>query len=160
MIEYKNFVEITLNINGENRKVMAKPSHTLLDVLRSLGLSGAKKGCENGDCGTCTVLIDSYPVKSCLTLCLEAVNKKVLTIEGLKDSPFQEAFVKFNAFQCGYCTPGFLLVCHSLSIHNPDADDLTIAEWLQSNVCRCTCYEEITSAVKSTLDGIKATKNA
>lgn len=160
MISYTDLSLLKLNINGENRVVYAKPSHTLLDILRSLGLTGAKKGCENGDCGTCTVLIDNYPVKSCLTLAVEAVGKQILTIEGLKNSPFQEAFVKSNAFQCGFCTSGFLLVCHSLSINCPNADDLTIAKWLQSNICRCTCYEEITNAVKSTLIRIKETQKA
>ncbi|NLL56329.1 MAG: (2Fe-2S)-binding protein [Clostridiales bacterium] len=160
MIEYNDYQKVYLNINGENRSVIIKPAQTLLDVLRSLGLTGAKKGCENGDCGSCTVLINSYPIKSCLTLALEAVGKQILTIEGLKNSPFQQAFVSHNAFQCGYCTPGFLLVCHSLSIHYPNADDQTIAHWLQSNICRCTCYQEITNAVKCKLKDILQTKKA
>ncbi|MBU5426818.1 (2Fe-2S)-binding protein [Tissierella pigra] len=152
MFEILNPTIITLNINGEDRDVMVKPSHTLLYTLRNeLGLTGAKPGCENGDCGACTVLVDDWPIKSCLMLTVEAIGKKVLTVEGLKNAPIQKAFVENFGFQCGYCTSGFLMVCHSLSKIRPNADDAEIQDWLQSNLCRCTGYEEIEDAVKSIL---------
>ncbi|WFA10078.1 (2Fe-2S)-binding protein [Tissierella sp. Yu-01] len=153
MLEILDTQVITLNINGEERKVAVKPSDILLYTLRNnFGLTGPKPGCENGDCGACTVLIDDWPVKSCLMLTVEAIGKKILTVEGLKDASIQKAFVEEYGFQCGYCTSGFLMVCHSLSKIHPDADDTTIQEWLQSNICRCTGYEEISIAVKSILN--------
>ena len=91
-------------------------------------------------------------MKSCLMLTVEAVGKKITTVEGLKDSPIQRAFVENFAFQCGYCTPGFIMNCHSLIKQHPDADDKTIKEWLSSNICRCTGYAEIEKAVKSVLE--------
>ncbi len=152
MTKYIGVSKIKLNVNNEVRSTEVNPSETLLYVLRNrLGLTGAKPGCENGDCGACTVLVDNMPIKSCLMLAVEAVGRKILTVEGLKDAPVQAAFVEKNAFQCGYCTSGFLMVCHSLSINYSNADDTILAEWLQSNVCRCTCYEEITEAAKSIL---------
>ena len=143
---------LTLNINGEDRDVVAKPSDILLFTLRNeLGLTGAKPGCENGDCGACTVLVDGWPIKSYLMLTVEALGKQIITIEGLNNAPIQKAFVESFAFQCGYCTSGFLMVCHALSKIHPDADDSVIEEWLQSNLCRCTGYAEIEDAVKSIL---------
>lgn len=156
MTEYKGLSEIELYVNGANVSAGVYPSETLLYTLRDrLGLTGAKAGCENGDCGTCTVLVDGLPMKSCLMLAVEAVGKSITTIEGLKDAPIQQAFMDKKAFQCGYCTSGFIMVCHSLLTTKPDADGQTIAEWLQSNICRCTCYEEIADAVKSVLKGNK-----
>ncbi|MEH6905974.1 (2Fe-2S)-binding protein [Neobacillus drentensis] len=143
---------ITLSINGENRSVMVRSADTLLYVLRGkLGLTGAKPGCLNGDCGACTVNVEGWPMKSCLMLAVEAVGKKVTTIEGLENTPIQKAFVENFAFQCGYCTPGFIMNCHSLILKHPDADDHMIKEWLESNICRCTGYAEIESALKSVL---------
>lgn len=153
MLEILGSAVITLNINGENRSVVAKPSDILLYTLRNeFGLTGAKPGCENGDCGACTVIIDSWPVKSCLMLTVEAIGKKIITVEGLKEAPIQKTFVESFGFQCGYCTSGFLMVCHSLSKIHPDADDSVIQEWLQSNICRCTGYQEIEHAIKSILN--------
>ena len=130
-----------------------RPADTLLYTLRNeLGLTGAKPGCENGDCGLCTVLIDDWPIKSCLMLTVEAVDKKITTIEGVVNAPIQKAFVENFAFQCGYCTSGLLMVCHSLAQLKPTADDDTIEEWLQSNICRCTGYEEIQTAIKSIIN--------
>ncbi|MGG5254365.1 (2Fe-2S)-binding protein [Neobacillus sp. SM06] len=143
---------IALNVNGELRMVTVRSADTLLFVLRGpLGLTGAKPGCLNGDCGACTVTIDGRPMKSCLMLAIEAVGKKITTIEGLEAAPIQEAFIENFAFQCGYCTPGFIMNCHSLIENYPDADDQLIREWLQSNICRCTGYAEIEQAVKSVL---------
>lgn len=143
---------VALNINDETRTVTVRSADTLLSVLRgSLGLTGAKPGCLNGDCGACTVNVDGWPMKSCLMLAVEAVGKKIITIEALRNEPIQRAFVENFAFQCGYCTPGFIMNCHSLIRKHPDADDKTIKEWLESNICRCTGYEEIEKAVKSVL---------
>jgi carbon-monoxide dehydrogenase small subunit len=145
-------VSIDLLVNNEMRNVVVRPSDTLLRVLREvLGLTGAKPGCENGDCGSCTVLIDGWPMKSCIMLAVEAVNQQITTIEGLKDTPIQNAFLEQWAFQCGYCTPGFIMNCHALVNIHPDANDKVIQEWLESNICRCTGYEEIEAAVKSVL---------
>ena len=152
MLNISGNTTLVLNINGEDREVVVKPSDTLLYTLRNgLGLTGAKPGCENGDCGACTVLIDDWPVKSCLMLTVETIGKKITTIEGLNNTPIQKAFVENWGFQCGYCTSGFIMACHSLSIHHPDADEYTIEEWLQSNLCRCTSYQEIHDAVRSIL---------
>lgn len=153
MLKIKGSIMLSLNINGEQVDVMAKPSDTLLFTLREqLGLTGVKPGCENGDCGACTVLIDGWPIKSCLTLTVETIGKKIQTVEGLKNAPVQKAFVENFGFQCGYCTSGFLMVCHSLSINKPDADSTIIAEWLDSNICRCTSYQEIEEAVHSIIN--------
>lgn len=153
MLEIKGSTMISLNVNGEQVDVMAKPSDTLLFTLREqLGLTGVKPGCENGDCGACTLLIDGKPIKSCLMLTVEGIDKKIETVEGLKDAPIQKAFVENFGFQCGYCTSGFLMVCHSLSKTHPHADDDTIVEWLDSNICRCTSYQEIESAIKSIIN--------
>jgi aerobic carbon-monoxide dehydrogenase small subunit len=143
---------IMVHINGENRSVMVRSADTLLYAIRDkLGLTGAKPGCLNGDCGACTVTVDGWPMKSCLMLAVEAVGKKVTTIEGLDDTPIQKEFVENFAFQCGYCTPGFIMNCHSLIQQHPEADDQMIKEWLESNICRCTGYAEIESALKSVL---------
>ncbi|MED4205151.1 (2Fe-2S)-binding protein [Neobacillus mesonae] len=143
---------ITLDVNGEIHTVTVRASDTLLFTLRGkLGLTGSKPGCLNGDCGACTVNVDGWPMKSCLMLAVEAEGKKVVSIEGLHDTPIQRAFVEEFAFQCGYCTPGFIMNCHSLLKQHPNADDRTIKEWLESNICRCTSYIEIEKAVKSVL---------
>lgn len=148
---------ITLNVNDEDVEVVVKPSDILLNTLRlQLGITGAKPGCENGDCGSCTVLVDGWPIKSCSMLTVEAIGKKITTIEGLKNTPIQQAFVDNFSFQCGYCTSGFLMVCHALTNIHPDANDYVIAEWLQSNICRCTSYEEINNAIKSVLNTNKS----
>lgn len=143
---------ITLNINNELHQVTVRSADILLEVIRSkIGLTGAKPGCLNGDCGACTVNVDGWPMKSCLMLAVEAIGKKITTIEGLVDAPIQKAFVENFAFQCGYCTPGFIMNCHSLIQQHPEADDQTIKEWLESNICRCTGYAEIEKAIKSVL---------
>lgn len=143
-----------LHVNGEPREVAAKPSDTLLTTLREqLGLTGAKAGCENGDCGACTVLVDGWPIKSCLMLTVEAIGKEITTVEGLHGAPMQKAFVEQFAFQCGFCTSGFLMVCHALSAIHPNPSDAVIEEWLQANICRCTSYEEIGNAARAVLSG-------
>ena len=143
---------IDLNINYEMKSVAVRPSDTLLYTLREqLGLTGAKNSCENGDCNSCTVLVDGWPVKSCLILAVEMQGHVITTIEGLKDTPVQRAFLEKFAVQCGFCTPGFVMNSHALVSIHPEADDDMINEWLQSNLCRCTSYTEIKEAVKSVL---------
>jgi len=147
---------IVLNVNGEDREVAVRPADTLLHTLRKeLGLTGVKPGCENGDCGACTALIDDKPIKTCLMLSVEAIGKKILTVEGLKDAPIQKSFVENWGFQCGYCTSGFLMVCHSLSKLKPKASEEVIEEWLQSNICRCTGYDEIKDAINSIINKVE-----
>lgn len=154
MYSLKEKSVIQLNINGETRDVVLSPSDILLETLRGqLGLTGAKPGCENGDCGACTVLVDGWPVKSCLMLTAEAIGKQITTVEGLKNAPIQKAFIEKFGFQCGYCTSGFLMVCHALAAIHPNPPDILIDDWLQSNICRCTSYEEIGNAIRSVLSG-------
>ena len=150
MKEYHGWTEIELTINGGSRKAVVKPADTLLKVLREqLGLQGPKLGCENGDCGACTVLADGVPVKSCMILAVECESTEITTIEGLKETPVQQAFVEEAGFQCGYCTPGFVLNMHSLLRHHPQPDEETAREWLESNICRCTGYENIEKALRT-----------
>lgn len=149
---YKENVRLELQINDEEYIVMVRPSDTLLFVLREkLGLTGAKPGCENGDCGACTVLIDDIPIKSCIILAVEAEGHSITTVEGIRDTSIQREFINKGGFQCGYCTSGFIVNCYALIITHPDADDEIIEEWLQSNICRCTSYEEIKQAVKEAM---------
>lgn len=149
-VEGKSIIE--LDINGEKKDAAVRPSDILLHVIREqFGLTGAKPSCENGDCGACTVLVDGWPVKSCLMLAVEAIGHKITTVEGLRNAPIQKAFIDNWGFQCGYCTSGFLMVCHSLANIHPDADEYVTEEWLQANICRCTSYEEIRNAIKSVL---------
>ncbi|WP_444644349.1 (2Fe-2S)-binding protein [Caproiciproducens sp. R1] len=155
MIRYEGKTPISLNVNGENQEVAVRPSDLLLDVLREqLGLTGAKPGCKNGDCGACTVIMDGWPVKSCLVLAVEAEGHLIWTVEGLNGTALvQRAFVEANAFQCGYCTSGFLMVCHALKMQHPVLpEEYVVEEWLQSNLCRCTSYQEIRKAVRKMYD--------
>lgn len=139
-------------VNGERRQVAARPADLLLYTLREgLGLTGAKPGCENGDCGACTVLVDGVPTKSCMVLTAEVVDCRIETVEGLHMAPAQKAFVEHWALQCGYCTSGFVMVVHGLATMHPDADGAQTLEWLRSNLCRCTGYEEIEAAARAAL---------
>ncbi|MBS4219740.1 (2Fe-2S)-binding protein [Bacillus sp. FJAT-49711] len=143
---------VPFHINGELREAVIRTGDTLLHTLRNeLGLSGAKRACENGDCGACSVLVNNEPMHSCLTLSIENTDKMITTIEGLAGSPIQKAFVENWAIQCGFCTPGFIINCHGLINKHPNADDATIEEWMQSNLCRCTGYAEIKTAIKAAL---------
>ncbi|WP_282936290.1 (2Fe-2S)-binding protein [Paenibacillus sp. RC67] len=140
---------VEFEVNGEKRMIRVRAADILLYTLRdNLGLTGSKSGCGNGDCGTCTILVEGLPMKSCLILTVEASGKQIITIEGLLNSPVQNAFVQNQAFQCGYCTPGFIVNCEGLRNMLPYADEGTIRVWLESNICRCTSYEEIHNAVK------------
>ncbi|MCU6711927.1 (2Fe-2S)-binding protein [Paenibacillus sp. J5C_2022] len=147
-----NIAEITLGINGEARALTVRNADTLLYVLRDkLGLTGAKPGCLNGDCGACTIDVDGNPMKSCLMLAVEAEGARITTVEGLTYTALQTQFVDKFAFQCGYCTPGFIMNAQALIRQYPHATDKTITEWLESNICRCTGYKEIEEAVKAAL---------
>lgn len=160
MLICEGICHLELNINGEIREADVRPCDTLLQVLRAqLGLTGAKPGCENGDCGACTVVMDGWPVKSCLVLAVEAVGHAITTVEGLKNMPLQQAFIDHQAFQCGYCTSGFLMVCYALMNHLPSANQYEMESWLESNICRCTSYAEIRSAMESLIPSA-AEKNA
>lgn len=147
--------EIILHVNGEHRSIVIRQADTLLMVLRHLGLTGTKPGCLNGDCGACTVLVDDTPIKSCMMLAIETVGQEITTIEGLHDTAIQRAFVEQFAFQCGYCTPGFVMNAYALTTQKRDADEETIRKWLESNICRCTSYQEIEQAVRSVLAQMK-----
>ena len=147
MKRYTGDTRITLSINGEDRSILTLPGDTLLRTLRAAGYTGTKIGCENGDCGACTILVDGLPRKSCCMLTLEAVGHRITTVEGLIDTPVQKAFVAENGLQCGYCTPGFVVNTTALLGTHPDADDGTTREWLESNICRCTGYEGIRRSV-------------
>ncbi len=144
---------LTLRVNGEDLPVAFAPHETLLEVLREdLRLTGTKHGCELGECGTCTVLVDGRPVLSCLTLALEAAGHEVTTVEGLADGsrlhPLQEAFAQLGAAQCGYCTPGILLVAKALLDGEPRPSRERIVAALAGNLCRCTGYLKIYEAVE------------
>jgi carbon-monoxide dehydrogenase small subunit len=153
MKTYDGMVSLFINVNGQEYQVNVRPADTLLHTLRDqLGLTGAKIGCENGDCGACTVLLDGNPVKSCMILTVSTEGQKITTVEGLRDTAIQRAFVEQQGFQCGFCTPGFIVNSHALLQAHPKPDEQTMKDWLQSNICRCTGYEGIERAVRSAGD--------
>lgn len=157
---YKENVEIRLLVNDEEYNFMVRPSDTLLFILREkLGLTGAKPGCENGDCGACTVLIDDIPIKSCIMLAIEGEGHSITTVEGIKDTAIQREFINKWGFQCGYCTSGFIVNCYALINTHPYANNEMIEEWLQSNICRCTSYDEIKKAVKEAIKELCSAKH-
>ncbi len=142
---------IELKVNGESYDVAVEPRRTLLEVLREqLGLTGTKEGCDAGDCGTCTVLLDGKPVPSCLVLAIDAQGKDILTIEGLANGPelhpIQKAFVDYGAIQCGFCSPGMILTVKALLDGNPDPSEAEVRKAISGNLCRCTGYVKIIEA--------------
>ena len=145
--------QLTLTVNGETRELVVGVHKTLLEVLREdLGLTGTKHGCELGECGTCTVLVDGEPVLSCLALPIEMQGRAIKTVEGMAVGshlhPLQQAFAELGAAQCGYCTPGILLTAEALLEDNPlpSRDEVRVA--LAGNLCRCTGYTKILDAVE------------
>jgi carbon-monoxide dehydrogenase small subunit len=144
---------VVLNVNGESLELAVAPHHTLLEVLREeAGLTGTKHGCEQGECGLCTVLVDGLPQFSCLTLALEAQGTEIRTVEGLARGgelhPLQQAYVETGASQCGYCSPGMLMSALALIERNPSPTRDEIREALAGNLCRCTGYLAILDAVE------------
>jgi len=142
-----------LNVNGSKYEVQEE-TRTLLDVLRDdLGMMGTKEGCGVGMCGACTILVDGKPLSSCLLLAEQVTGKEVLTIEGLGSMenlhPVQQAFLDEGAFQCAYCTPGFVLTIVALLAENPTPSDEEIREYLSGNLCRCGSYQNILQAIKT-----------
>jgi carbon-monoxide dehydrogenase small subunit len=143
-------------VNGEAVQVSVAPYKTLLELIREdMRLTGTKHGCELGECGACTVLVDGEPVLSCLSLAVEAEGRSIETIEGLGDNaelhPLQAAFADLGGSQCGYCTPGVLLTAKSLLEHNPHPRREEIREALSGNLCRCTGYQQIFEAVEEAI---------
>jgi aerobic-type carbon monoxide dehydrogenase small subunit (CoxS/CutS family) len=142
---------LTLEVNGDTRRVLAPSNRSLLDLLRiDLGLTGSKHGCDVGDCGACTVMVDGLPRLSCITLAADMEGRELRTIESIavhgKLHPIQVAFDEHVAAQCGYCTPGIVVALKSLFERTPDPSDQQIRETLGSNICRCTGYTKILSA--------------
>lgn len=145
---------LRLKVNGNSYEVAVAPNRTLCDLLRyDLGLTGTKRGCEMGECGSCTVLMDGRPVNSCLVLALQASGREIQTVEGLETEkglhPLQEAFVEHGAIQCGFCTPGMLLSAKSLLERNPSPTETEIRTAISGNLCRCTGYQKIVEAIHS-----------
>ncbi|MBI9086718.1 MAG: (2Fe-2S)-binding protein [Desulfobacterales bacterium] len=145
---------ICLTINDKQHEIAVETNETLTDLLRyRLGLTGTKKGCELGDCGACTVILDGKPVNSCLVLAVQADGSRITTIEGLEDEkglhPLQQSFVDKGAIQCGFCSPGMILSAKALLDRRPDPDDGEIRRAISGNLCRCTGYQKIIEAVKT-----------
>jgi aerobic-type carbon monoxide dehydrogenase small subunit (CoxS/CutS family) len=148
-------VEFTLQINGRDYSVRVEPRKTLVDVIRDeCGQTGTHIGCEHGICGACTVILDGEAVRSCLMFAIQAQGKPIRTVEGLAEGdklhPLQSAFISHHALQCGFCTPGFLMLAVNALETNPEISDDEILEVLSSNLCRCTGYQNIVKAVRST----------
>lgn len=144
---------ITLNINGKAEYLVVPANMTLLQLLREkLALTGTKNGCEAGECGACTVLVDGEPTNSCMMLAVEADGREITTVEGLTEngelSALQQAFVDYNAVQCGFCTPGMLISSHALLERKPQPSREEIVEALLGNLCRCTGYVRIIEAIE------------
>ncbi|OFW31501.1 MAG: (2Fe-2S)-binding protein [Acidobacteria bacterium RIFCSPLOWO2_12_FULL_60_22] len=149
----KDLLPLSLRVNGERHDLLIRPWRTLLEVLReNLGLTGAKRSCQEGQCGACTVLIDGKPVNSCLYLAIEAQDKEILTIEGLGRGdaglhPIQKSFAEKGAVQCGFCTAGLILTTKALLDENPNPSEDEVRNGIVGHLCRCTGYFQIVEAV-------------
>ena len=144
--------QVKTTINGEEINFLCEPRQSLLEVLRDvLGMTGTKEGCNDGNCGACTIILDGRIVDSCLVLGVEAEGSDIMTIEGMASPeglhPLQQSYLENAALQCGICTPGFLLASKALLDQEPDADEGRIRHWLAGNLCRCTGYDKIVRAV-------------
>ncbi len=149
-------IDILLDINGAAYEATVEPRRTLADVIRDdCGLTGTHIGCEHGVCGACTVLVDGAPVRACLMFAVQADRKQIRTVEGLQQDtalhPLQQAFIDHHALQCGFCTPGFLMLALGLFERKPHVSDEELLDVMSSNLCRCTGYENIVQAVKAAL---------
>ncbi len=147
-------VFITLTINGRAHAITVEPRRTLVDAIREdCGQTGTHIGCEHGVCGACTVLVDGAPMRSCLMFAVQADGKQIRTVEGLADGdtlhPMQQAFMDNHALQCGFCTPGFLMLAVNVLERQPDIGDEELLDVLSSNLCRCTGYQNIIKAVRA-----------
>ena len=146
-------VKVHLKVNGLAYETEVEPRRTLLELIREdLELTGTKEGCGLGECGTCTVLVDGKPIKSCITLAVQANGREVTTIEGLEKSdgtlhPLQQAFIDHGAIQCGFCTPGMILSAKALLDENPRPTELEVRQAIAGNLCRCTGYQKIVEAI-------------
>ena len=154
-------VHVSTTINGNPTDFLCEPRQSLLEALRDvLGMTGTKEGCNDGNCGACTVVLDGRIVTSCLVLGVEAEGKEVSTIEGVASPeglhPVQQAFLENAALQCGICTPGFIVASKALLDREPDADEARIRHWLAGNLCRCTGYDKIVRAVLDAEEKMKA----
>jgi carbon-monoxide dehydrogenase small subunit len=146
-------VAITLNINGQDHAVSVEPRRTLADTIRDdCGKTGTHLGCEHGVCGSCTIIIDGEPMRSCLMFAVQADGRKIRTVEGLAKGnalhPIQQAFIDNHGLQCGFCTPGFLMLATAVLEKEPDIADADLLDALSSNLCRCTGYQNIIKAVR------------
>jgi aerobic-type carbon monoxide dehydrogenase small subunit (CoxS/CutS family) len=156
-------LDITLNVNGRDYPVRVEPRRTLVDTIRDeCGLTGTHIGCEHGVCGACTVILDGEAVRSCLMFAVQAHGKDIRTVEGLADNgtlhPLQRAFIAHHGLQCGFCTPGFLMLAASTLEKQPDIGDEELRDVLASNLCRCTGYQNIVKAVKAAQAEMRAGK--
>jgi len=143
---------IELKVNGKTLSLEVDPNRTLLEVIREeIGLTGTKRNCEKGVCGTCTVIMNNKSVNSCLVLAVEAQGKDILTIEGMETEgelhPIQKAFIEKGAIQCGYCTPGMVMSAKALLDRNPKPSELDVRKGIEGNLCRCTGYVKIVDAI-------------
>ncbi len=150
-------LNITLRVNGTSHALSVEPRRNLADALRDdLGLTGTHVGCEHGVCGACTVLMNGKPVRSCLTFACQVEGAEIETVESLADGdtlhPLQQSFWELHGLQCGFCTPGFLMLAAGALRENPDMDDEEIREVISSNLCRCTGYQNILKAVRAAAD--------
>lgn len=156
-----NKIEVSFEVNGRQVEILTAPNRTLLEVLREdLGLTGVKQGCDDSNCGACTVIVDGRAIKSCCMLIGQAEGTKVITIEGLEGEnglhPVQKAFIDHFAIQCGFCTPAMILSAVALLDQNPNATEDEIREALHGNLCRCTGYKKIVEAIEAARDEINA----
>ncbi len=156
---------ITLKVNGKEFRLDVQPNELLIDVLQKrLGLYGSRMSCGQGECGACTVLLDGEPTLSCMMLAYQAEGKDILTIEGLADEnnlhPIQEAFVEEQGFQCGFCTPGFIMSTKGLLDSNPNPNEEEIKKALSGNICRCGSYSKVVKAVNSSAKKLEGSHGA
>jgi carbon-monoxide dehydrogenase small subunit len=156
-------VEIALDLNGRFYSVRVEPRRTLADAIRDdCGLTGTHIGCEHGVCGACTIIVDGEVVRSCLMFAVQAQGRRIRTVEGLARGselhPLQRAFIEHHGLQCGFCTPGFLMLAAGVLEHDPDLDDKELVDVLSSNLCRCTGYQNILTAVRAAAAEMKKAK--